>query len=114
MQNEMKDRLVELLEDSEGAVYWDSSDRGFIEKIADHLIENGVILLPCKVGDTVYYITGIHNRLIKSAIIEAMTINCDGIYELCVTSENWTFWNNANIFYKTREEAEKKLEEMSK
>lgn len=29
---------------------------GDIEKIADHLLENGVIVLPCKVGDVVYII----------------------------------------------------------
>lgn len=26
----------------------------FIQKIADHLIANGVIVLPCKIGDTCY------------------------------------------------------------
>ena len=38
----IKEKLVELLEGAESAVYWNSSDKGFIEKIADHLIENGV------------------------------------------------------------------------
>lgn len=41
-------KLIELLESAESAVYWDSSDKGFIEKIADHLIANGVrIIVPC-------------------------------------------------------------------
>lgn len=38
----MKDRLVELLEKAESAVYWDSSDQSFVNKIADRLIANGV------------------------------------------------------------------------
>lgn len=35
-------KLIELLESAESAIYWNSSDKGFIEKIADHLIDNGV------------------------------------------------------------------------
>ena len=52
----MREKLIELLEGAESAIYWDSSDKCFIEKIADHLISNGVIVLPCKLGDTVYII----------------------------------------------------------
>ena len=32
-----------------------------IEKLADYLIENGVIVLPCKVGSTIYRIDYISN-----------------------------------------------------
>lgn len=32
-------------------------EQQFCEKIADHLLANGVIVPPCKVGDTVYSIT---------------------------------------------------------
>lgn len=45
MQNEMRDRLIELL-----------GDYLYSEQIADHLIANGVILPPCKVGDKVWLI----------------------------------------------------------
>lgn len=49
----MRDRLVELIE--EAAQIWDESPLGsFNEICADHLIANGVILPPCKVGDTIY------------------------------------------------------------
>ena len=37
-----REKLVELLEAAESAVYWNSSDKNFIEKIADHLIAHGV------------------------------------------------------------------------
>ena len=37
-----RDRLIELLENSEGAIYWSGTDKSFIEKIADYLIANGV------------------------------------------------------------------------
>jgi hypothetical protein len=37
-----REKLISLLEQAESAVYWNSGDRNFIEKIADHLIANGV------------------------------------------------------------------------
>lgn len=40
--NEERERLIRVLESAESAVYWNSSDRSFIEKIADHLLAHGV------------------------------------------------------------------------
>jgi hypothetical protein len=40
----MREKLIELLEGAESAVYWDSSDKCFLEKIADHLIAHGVTI----------------------------------------------------------------------
>ena len=37
-----REKLIDILESAESAVYWNSDDRRFIEKIADHLIANGV------------------------------------------------------------------------
>jgi formylmethanofuran dehydrogenase subunit E len=37
-------RLVEILESAESAFYWNSSDKTFVEKIADYLIANGVTI----------------------------------------------------------------------
>lgn len=45
MMNE-RERLVELL--LEFGATW------YPPKLADYLLENGVVVLPCKVGDTVY------------------------------------------------------------
>lgn len=68
--------------------------------------------LPCKVGDTIWYITGIHHSLIKSAHIEEIIINETGIRELYVSTENGCYFqNDINTFYITREEAEKALKE---
>lgn len=44
MSMNVRNLLVELLESAESAVYWSSSDKDFIEKIADHLIANGVTM----------------------------------------------------------------------
>lgn len=51
MQNAMRDRLVDLLYEAEGQV---NNDYPTVEMIADYLIASGVIVPPCKVGDTVY------------------------------------------------------------
>lgn len=37
-----REKLIDILESAESAVYWNSDDCGFIEKIAEHLIANGV------------------------------------------------------------------------
>ena len=49
-----REKLIELLESAESAIYWNSDDRCFIEKIADYLIANGVTIhVRCK--DCDYY-----------------------------------------------------------
>ena len=52
MQND-RDRLVELLDDCR---YMEGYGMDLVEKQADHLIANGVIVPPCKVGETLYLI----------------------------------------------------------
>lgn len=37
-----REKLIDLLEGAESAIYWNSEDKSFVEKIADHLIANGV------------------------------------------------------------------------
>ncbi len=67
--------------------------------------------LPCTVGDKVWYITGIGNKLIKPAIIEEIIIDSKGIKDLYVCGNGCNFENSFDIFYLTREEAEKALDE---
>ena len=43
----MRDRLIELIK---GGSQYICDDAVLIERIADHLLTNGVIVLPCKVG----------------------------------------------------------------
>lgn len=72
---------------------------------------NQVVEFPCKVGDTVYYIGGLQNALIKPAVVERVIIHRDRIEELGVTNNGTYFENDFNIFFLTREEAEKHLKE---
>lgn len=41
---DVREKLVELLESAESAIYWNSEDKGFVEKIADHLIRGGMTI----------------------------------------------------------------------
>lgn len=56
----MRDRLIELLNkkydhfcDQCGV----NKDSHYTDSLADYLIENGVIVPPCRAGDTVYYVS---------------------------------------------------------
>ena len=115
MANEMRDRLVEMIDDD----YFPSS-----EDLADHLIANGVIVPPCKVGDVVYCIVfmpfGCYWKVEKGFV-----------RKICVTKESadvnivdceYTKYANLNItvrpkdfnktVFLTKEAAEQKLKEM--
>ena len=48
-----RERLIELIDDCR---HIDGYGIDLVEKQADYLLANGVIVPPCKVGDTVYYI----------------------------------------------------------
>ena len=86
------------------------------EDLANCLLENNVIISPVKVSETVY---GISRNKIIPLIIEEIRYNKNGI-ELISTNEQYygygkvTLDPNNNIgmeWYKTKEEAEKTLEE---
>lgn len=72
MQNDMRDRLVELLQTINNMRLM---RKGFGE-CADYLIANGVIVLPCKVGDTVYLADEYYHC---EAEIEQIVIDENGI-----------------------------------
>lgn len=65
MQNDMRNKLIELINESiECDEHEDCMNCKYNRELnclnamcADHLLENGVMLPPCKIGDTVYVIT---------------------------------------------------------
>lgn len=87
---------------------------GSVEYLAAYLIEHGVIVTPCKVGDTVYYITGIGHNIVKPAKVKEIIIDENGIKDLYVQGDGYNFENSFEIFFLTREEAEKALKEQKK
>lgn len=72
----MRDRLIRLIDGfvfgtqiAINSIEWDSDK---VKELADHLIANGVICPPCKLGDTVYRVitmgTGVHSKCIQKKI----------------------------------------------
>ena len=105
-----RERLIRLMQEASQSKSDYAGNIG-LGQIADYLIEHGVIVLPCKVGDTVYYVTGIGHNLVKPAKVEEIIIDENGIKDLYVQGDGHNFENSFDIFFLTREEAEKALEE---
>ncbi len=117
-EREQRERLVELLKQTchckdEDCSNCSSNGICFTYKDADHLLENGVIVPPVKVGQTVYYIGGIYNgiRPIRSGTIEGIVITPKGVSELWINGGNGIYYlrTTKENFYLTKEEAEKAL-----
>jgi len=75
----MRDRLIELLKGAETKVTEMNSTPLALEEwlgiYADYLLENGVIVPPCKVGDTVFYLNKRpHIALRQNTIYEAKVV----------------------------------------
>lgn len=69
-----RERLVELLNKSCEARGWLMNGAG---TIADYLLENGVVVLPCKINDHVWFIKSAFSVLVKP--LEARIIDIRGI-----------------------------------
>ena len=132
MQNDMRDRLVELLGlplqinvpnqlGSYNTIGERTLKRGDCERLADHLIENNVVVLPCRVEQILYMVT------LEGEIIEITVKNVGVKFECRDTLYDiWGIYMmndlkyviailphkiGKTIFY-TKEEAEQKLKEM--
>lgn len=115
----MRDRLIELIKKGEiNYVCSTNYDGDAFDYLADYLLENGVIVPPCKVGDKVYVVdyTSLGNMIFECTIEEISYFTFGTYYYL-----NWG-WHiprfkacQENSFGKTvfltREEAEKALKE---
>ena len=120
-----RDRLVELIHSALAKELIKNKIYGFpvVEgAIADHLIENGVIVSPCKVGDTVYYLgdrlltsSVLPNTVYEAHVVRIVTNKLDtslvihihnefGVTEIPKISEF------GKTVFLTREEAERELE----
>ena len=119
----MRDRLIEFLKkkydhfcDQCGV----NKDSHYIENLADYLLENGVIVPPCKVGDTVYFVERNSGKPIGDIIAfevlqvgrtknndtaKARIIGSDSVFEIPhFTIDNYSF-------FLSEEEAKKALKE---
>lgn len=122
----MKEKLIELLMSAEN----NAEEQGFFnchrskvkaECIADYLLANGVIPLPCKVGDTVYNIESLSIRTLKVVSIHLSdegSIRCKKYKSHFIAIEkNSKMCGKFNLdsfgstTFRTHEEAEKALKE---
>lgn len=113
-----RDRLIELLDEA-----FIKSDDNFCmpntTQFADYLIEHGVIVSPCKVGDTVYqatrnFISEFRVRFVEIATCGNLFLHTDLISGIVYTGEVFSESDIGKTVFLTREEAEKALEDMRK
>ena len=109
-----RERLIELLMQGDIAaakqgVFNCCMCRREAETIADYLLENGVIVLPCKVGDMVYIFE-------RGSYIIPICGQGKPHWEIKIEKCSFKYWLldnhkfGVNMFF-TREEAEKALKE---
>lgn len=106
MQNEkQRERLVELL---------DNLPNGELvtKDVADYLMSNNVVVLPLKVGDRIYRLGILNNKIIdwtiaRIDIYEDEVVYCDDCFNVFTDAE---FGVREGVFL-TLEEAEKALNE---
>lgn len=108
-----RERLIELLKKAPyGANAITLSDKhkdSILGEIADYLLENGVVVLPCKVGDMVYIFE-------RGSYIIPICGQGNPHWEIKIEKCSFKYWLldnhkfGVNMFF-TREEAEKALEE---
>ena len=120
-----KDRLVELLTDSETAYAQylsEACDKAIngdvtvqlmkrIEFYADRLLADGWMRPPCKVGDTVYRIsTRPHSKMkyVQETTISRIAIDNEGTWLFCTCNPIAKCVFGKTVFF-SREEAEQKL-----
>lgn len=112
-------RLVELLKhecdvdgryDGEGncpGCKYNGMEDCSLQELADHLLNNGIVVPPCKVGQTVYIITEVSKTIWEGTVI--------GIWQCAsntaIITEIGTIHNDSlgKTVFLTREEAEKML-----
>ena len=128
-----RDRLIELLKDT--LHEWECDvQTETLSQIAEHLIENGVIVLPCKVGQTVYSLREVSCEDIDGAYTECKYYgfgtddrictlnkpqNCPHKYRIfksLVTEYNLISFSRqwGKTVFLTKEEAEAELEKRKK
>ena len=116
-----RERLIDLIREAKKHTKNANSDLERNMIFADYFLEHGVIVLPCKVGDTVWWVTEIvdENCEEKPDIllgeIASFSVQKEGLWAFCRYVNGLTFWHLVSDIGKTvfltREEAERALKE---
>lgn len=114
-----REKLSELIHNSQ---YEYDGTKAWYEQCADYLLKNGVIVPPCKVGDTVYFI--LEDEMVEGGfyVTPAHTVTEVGSKGFWLSSfvpaeddmSDFNLWEEiGKTVFLTREEAEKALAERS-
>ena len=125
----MRDRLIELLKEAheswlryvdECAFNQTALSFSFEQMFADHLLAEGIIVPPCKVGDKAYHLTGIETRkeLDLTDVFEGKVCSIskqeEAIWIFCRYNNGLTYWYKESDIgrklFLAREDAERALE----
>ena len=109
-----RERLIDFMIDAKRT---EPETGSFTEYLADYLLEHGVIVLPCKVGDRVYEITG--RKTVSVYKVRAIRAELFGLFIEWDIVEGlvWQSLSGINAdeigktVFLTREEAERALKE---
>lgn len=120
----MRDKLIELIRKAKKNTKGANCDLEREMLFVDYLLENGVIVLPCKAGDTVYYLSGkyekqgrkkVYVEFVDKAEVDNIVIGQKGVpqIDVCNDENEWTMFDSKDdlgrILFLTREEAEQAL-----
>ena len=111
----MRERLIELLKDNCSCVNEDCekcgcSNKCFVHREADYLLENGVIVPPFKLGQKVWYTSRPRRKQnIFSVKVIYITHTDVGFIVSVENKEGHRFEMDAEDLYSSREEAEQSL-----
>ena len=100
-----REKLIDLMIEAKRT---EPETGSFTDYLADYLLEHGVIILPCKVGDTVYHVfpkKGIQTNTVRQIRIGSCGMN---IFDFNGFFEPYDF---GKTVFLTREEAEQALKE---
>jgi hypothetical protein len=114
--NDMRDKLVELLLNCERVDL--PLPIEYQEHLADHLIANGVIVPPCKVGDKVYTIFEGKIEVLEIICSSRTVKNSEDVYEHYDARNDFLImpFSDCHIgktVFLTKAQAEQKLKELS-
>lgn len=104
-----RDKLTELIEQAEGLK---NNDFPSVEEIADHILADGWIRMPCKVGQIVWLIRDSRSK-IEETTVEKIVLKDGGLYLklLCNSFYETTCRSIGKTVFFTKEEAERALKE---
>lgn len=89
----------------------DDYDLDRLKELVEADRDGRCVVLPCRVGDTLYYIGGTYKTLIEPVTVEEVYIG-DGVFAVGVSSGFTTFTLQEKEWYKSKKEAEAALEKM--